>query len=924
MKKTILILFASIICNFLKAQPVHFEWAKALGSTADDQGNSVAVDKSGNVYTTGYFSGRLDFDSGSDSFYLASNGGFDIFILKLDANGDFVWAKTIGGSADDLGNSICLDTAGNIIITGSFQGRVDFNPDTTRKFLNSLGRTDAFVAKFKSNGIFKWAKQLGGKSDDQANSVATAISGKIYATGYFSDTVLFNTGMSITRFVARGGTDIFVIKIDTNGTFVWMKAMSGTSNEAGNSITVDKSEIVYTTGYFLGLVDFNPGTATFNLTSFGDADIFVSKLDVNGNYVWAKQLGGKTKDVGNGIIIDASVNVITTGYFTGAADFDPGTAAVNLTSNGNSDIFISKLTTAGVYIWAKQIGSTGTDAGLSIATDANSSIYTSGGFQATTDFDPGSTSYTLTSAGGDDVFMSKLSSSGTFLWARNIGGGQNDMGYGIFVNTSKNVYTTGNYSLRSDFDPSKDSFNITSNGSLDIFVQKMAICSSSSFTIKASNCYSITINGETFTTSGMYYQTLVNKAGCDSNITLNITINTTTIGNLTVLACKSYTLNGTTYTSPGTYNQTLTNSAGCDSILVLELSFGESKSTITAIGCNTYTLNANTYFTSGTYTQTIQNKAGCDSVITLKLTIKKSTSSSVNITACNSYTLQTKTYTKSGVYIQTIKNYVDCDSVITLNLTINQSTSETLNKEACSSFTLNAQTYTKSGAYQQTLLNKKGCDSVITLNLLITNSAGTLTATACQSYLYHGQTYTASGVYTQIIPNAKGCDSSVTLNLTVNKVITTVTLFGGRLIADANDAAYQWLDCNKGMTPVPGAYYQDFTPKVTGDYAVKVTLNNCTDTSSCYNFKVGKVENYISTDIEIYPNPTAGEINLVLGNGINNGTLKLISITGQTLLIKSNLSGNKFILNLAEQANGIYFIEISEKGKVSRVRVAKN
>jgi hypothetical protein len=193
--------------------------------------------------------------------------------------------------------------------------------------------------------------------------------------------------------------------------------MGGSDVEEGRSVAVDASGNVYTTGSFRNTADFNPDPAvTYNLTPFGSLDVFVSKLDASGNFVWAKQLGGIGGEGGVAITVDAAGNVYTTGSFNRAADFNPDPAVTNtLTPSGfNDDIFISKLDAAGNYVWAKQLGGTSNDLGFGLAIDASGNVVTTGEFRATSDFNPdAATANNLTSAGGSDIFVVKLNQPGT-------------------------------------------------------------------------------------------------------------------------------------------------------------------------------------------------------------------------------------------------------------------------------------------------------------------------------------------------------------------------------------------------------------------------------------------------------------------------------------------------------------------------------
>jgi len=451
-----------------------FKWAKQMGGTSWDIGRSIAVDASGNVYTTGWFQGTVDFDPGPGTFNLTSAGSDDIFISKLDSLGNFVWAKQLGGTSDDRGFSIAVDASGNVFTTGYFRDTVDFDPGPGTFNLTSAGNWDIFISKLNALGNFVWAKQLGGTSGDLANSIAVDASGNVYTTGSFQGTVDFDPGPGTFNLTSAGGGDTFISKLDSSGNFVWAKQLGGTSLNSGNSIAIDTSGNVFTTGHFRGTVDFDPGAGTFNLTSSGESDIFISKIDASGNFVWAKQMGGTSFDEPYSIAVDALGNVYTTGYFRGTVDFDPGPGTFNLSSAGSADIFISKLDASGDFLWAKQLGGTLNNYAYSIAADASGNVYTTGHFQGTVDFDPGLGTFNLTSAGNDDIFIFKLDATGNFVWAKQLGGTESALGCSIAVDASGNVYTTGQFLGTVDFDPETGLFNLTSAGQADIYVHKLS------------------------------------------------------------------------------------------------------------------------------------------------------------------------------------------------------------------------------------------------------------------------------------------------------------------------------------------------------------------------------------------------------------------------------------------------------------------
>jgi len=453
-----------------------FVWAKGMGQATDDMGYGIFVDSAGNVYTTGYFQGTVDFDPGPGTVELTSAGFNDIFISKLDSSGSLVWAKRIGGSLDDIGLGIFVDSTGNVYTTGYFQDtNVDFNPGAGTAPLTSLGSADIFVSKLDSNGNFAGAWAMGGTTFDYGYGIFVDSAGNVYTTGYFQNTADFNPGSGVTNLTSAGVQDIFICKLDSTGNFAWARRIGGATADVGLGISLFSTGNIYITGWFQGTADFDPGTVITNLTSSNSSyDIFVSKLDSNGNFVWAKAMGGISEDIGQAISVDTLGNVYTTGWFNNTADFDPGAGTALLTSTGSADIFVSKLDSNGNFVWAGAMGGPTADVGYDIAIDASGNVYTTGGFNNTADFDPGAGTFNLTSAGNEDIFISKLNSSGSFVWAKAMGGPSTDYGYDIAISPTGAVHTTGYFQGTADFDPGPGTFNLVSAGFQDIFISKLA------------------------------------------------------------------------------------------------------------------------------------------------------------------------------------------------------------------------------------------------------------------------------------------------------------------------------------------------------------------------------------------------------------------------------------------------------------------
>jgi hypothetical protein len=223
---------------------------------------------------------------------------------------------------------------------------VDFDPGVDTTNLTSAGLYDFFIQKLDSDGNFIWVKQMGGTGIDAGIGITLDAIGNVYTTGYFSDTVDFNPGSGTAFLTCTGLYDTFVQKLDANGNFIWAKQTSSTDWAYGFSITTDANGDVYTMGIFSDTVDFDPGPGTTILIASQNVEVFIQKLDVNGNFIWATQTTGNSEDSdisGSSITTDNYGNVYTTGYFEGTRDFDPGTGTINLTSKGSSDVFIQKL-----------------------------------------------------------------------------------------------------------------------------------------------------------------------------------------------------------------------------------------------------------------------------------------------------------------------------------------------------------------------------------------------------------------------------------------------------------------------------------------------------------------------------------------------------------------------------------------------------
>jgi hypothetical protein len=462
-----------------------FGWAAGIGGSNNETGEAIATDASGNVYTTGVFHGSVDFDPGPGIYsYTTSISSNDIFVSKLDADGNFVWAKTVAGNSGNntgVGYGIAIDADQSIYVTGYFTGAKDFDPGSGSFLMTAQGFNDIFILKLDADGNFIWAKSISGTYDETAFGIASAPDGSVIVTGSFEGTVDFDPGTTTYLLTAANpGTDIFVSKLDSTGTFVWANQFSSTGisngQNVGYGIATDAAGNIFTTGAYFDTIDFNPGAGVFILPqTWSTADVFLSKLDASGNFVWARQLEGFSSvlNQGNSIAIGADGSVYATGTLTGYIDFDPGSDTFMVYA-GYKDPFVVKLTNNGDFVWSANFEGTGLDDEASSIAVLNDDVYITGYFWATMDFDPDtSTSYVLTAAGSyTDIYICQLDTSGNFVSAQGIGTGAYDAGNAISV-TGCAVNVTGHYVITTDFNSGAGIDTLTSAGYDDMFVLQL-------------------------------------------------------------------------------------------------------------------------------------------------------------------------------------------------------------------------------------------------------------------------------------------------------------------------------------------------------------------------------------------------------------------------------------------------------------------
>lgn len=349
------------------------QWSHVFpNSVGNDEGYGVAADGSGNVFITGNFFSTVDFGSGSN---LTSAGGADIFLAKYGSDGSYQWSKRFGTSGNETGYAVSADASGNVVVTGQFQGTVDFGGGP---LVASGSSADIFVAKYDASGAHVWSKRFGSTQNDEAHGMDVDASGNVVITGSFQLSVDFGGG----PLTSPTGLSMFLAKYDANGAHQWSKHFVGLGSEIGNAVAIDAAANIVVTGQYAGNVDFGGGPLNWVAAS----DCFIAKFDANGVHQWSHGYGGSSSDPAYGVAVDAAGNVAISGYFINTANF----GGSDLTSNtGSNDIYFARYSASGVHQWSQRFGNFQYDFGHAVAMNGAGDVFLAGEFNGPVDFGGG-------------------------------------------------------------------------------------------------------------------------------------------------------------------------------------------------------------------------------------------------------------------------------------------------------------------------------------------------------------------------------------------------------------------------------------------------------------------------------------------------------------------------------------------------------
>ncbi|MDG1346022.1 MAG: gliding motility-associated C-terminal domain-containing protein [Crocinitomicaceae bacterium] len=445
-----------------------FEWLVSGGGPLSDKATDIAVDHEGNIFITGFYNEEATF--GPFSIPFGNPSSKEVFVAKLDPQGNYLWAKYGDNFFDDRGLGLCLDKQGNVFVTGTCWGGMTFG---SLSVYNSSAYTDQiFILKLDGNGNEIWLKNAGVNAggypynDDHGFNLVADTIGNIYVTGFISNNTNSPQNATFDALivnVAPNDSLAFLAKLDPAGIWQWVTTFDGESGSRDNDIDIDNENNLYIVGGFDGTRVFGNTT----LTSVGGNDVFVVKYNQDGNFIYAKRAGGPLDDRANAVHFSFDNHIYITGEFRDKAGFGLDSVNNNGGPNGR-DIFVSRMTKDGTFQWVKKAGSnSGSDRGNGVTSNDQGNIFVTGQFRGKADFQ----SNIELDSDSDSIqfFVAAIDTLGKWRWAKQGGGAMPDRGNKITVDGC-DVYSCGYYELTMN----TDSLSINALGKKDVFVSKIS------------------------------------------------------------------------------------------------------------------------------------------------------------------------------------------------------------------------------------------------------------------------------------------------------------------------------------------------------------------------------------------------------------------------------------------------------------------
>lgn len=759
-------------------------WVKKFESNISVTAKCVTAGLSDDLLVSGTFEGNALFGMGFPGF---SDGGHDIFVLNLDGNtGEPIFIRRIGGTDQEYIHQHVRDKQNNIYLTGDFRSNLDLDPGNGTFNVSSNGLTDVFLVKLTAAGTFQYGKTYGGAGVDYGYSVCVDQQNSVFLAGRFSESISFGNN----TLTSKGGTDIFLTKLNALGNVVWANSYGDVQNDQANRVIVNNNGIVYLGGIFRGKVDFDPGSFNNSSDSKGGADAFIVVYNQDGTYNDHFSLGGIANEQLADIALKFNGELISTGGFGAIADFDPTSSEVNIFSNGGLDAFLwNTFICINPYLKTFHAEKTELCPGEKVFIQIDEG-YLNDATQWSWQRD---SCRSITFASGD--FLNINVDRNTTFFIKGFGGcvlndqckkidiklfkdsliyQAVDLCQGDTLKVGNNRYTFGGVFIDSlQSKAGCDSVVVTEITMYPTYRrnQSVSIC----------NGDSVRVGNAIYTLAGTYTANIVSINGCDSIITTNVTVLPSSIDNAEAIICKgdSVKVGNVTYSQAGIYIQSSIGSNGCENILIVKIKVLETEFNNIVRLCfgDSLVVGTSIYTTSGIYTDHLVSTFGCDSIVKSTVLVNNKSQFSQEVSICfgDSVKVGNKVYKTDGKYVDILTNILGCDSTVFTNIKVFPlpvPVSQVLTICEGDSVVVGGNKYKMSGLYHDTLSNINGCDSVVNTQLTVLQRKFNINAEICEDdFVQVGTlTFNKEGVFEIPFKNILNCDSIIVLTLKVNVI----------------------------------------------------------------------------------------------------------------------------------------------------------
>ncbi len=852
LKKVSIVLNVVLILFGLQTHAQKIKWSMAqtgsiIGFT------SFAIDKSNAFYFTFPFKDSVDADFGTTSHIVKSVGKRDIVIAKYDSSRKFKAGYTIGGPENDDHIKVFIDDSNNLYLYGTFEDSLDIDLKIGKKYLKSISNRDAFIAKYDTSFNLIWHDHIKAAMNSSVgiSSFVKKQNGEIVVGGGYKGFVDFDPGIGVKSSNTGVNNSGYILRLSSTGKYVNSKYFlsdAGSFNSIHQLAEIDSQQFLLL-GYLSqnGIADVDPSNAVAKTSIRGNNGFYVLKLDSGLNYVKHKSLSSNKYSFIRKFEIKKSGSVVFCGDYTGTIDLNPNSGTNNFTSADpqKSSVFITEWDKNWNYTWAGSYGNSNNTSIYDCAITPTNEIKLTGQFKGQMDFNPSSgINFRTSNLNSRDGYVLTLRSNGNFKNVEIFGESRDDYMNFHFLTRNNELLLTGGFqdSITLGVTGTSTTYRAKQNEQ-GLFIIGLDDCPTAVTTLTDTTCNSKKSPSGllTWTKSGVYKDSVLDVHGCDSLLTINLTVYKNTYDTIVTSNCDSLlSPSGTkTWKKTGVFQDILTNSSGCDSVIRVEYT-NLSSSTITHdTACYEITSPSGKYkwIKSGSYKDTLINKNGCDSFITVHATINNSSIDSIRIRACSAIQSPSGRFfiTQSGTYADTLINSNKCDSILYIFFTRDTSTYTKISTSTCNSLNSPSGKYlwTANGTYKDTLVNNLGCDSILTIQLTIIPTVyDTIRKTVCDTYLSPSGKYnwSVSGVYNDTLVSSNDCDSILTYLLTVNNsTIDSLNVFSCESFTSPSNK-YTWTTSGLYQDTIANSKYCDSILFINVDI-LKNSYFNFQDTS---------------------------------------------------------------------------------------------